>query len=754
MNRYTSISTGSFKPLDLQTIMMIPMAKQKQHDEAQAYANEYASLQASSLEQDREAVTNKLEGLRGQANAITETLLDRGIDRNTMAKLNELKRAKEKEFGQQGLIGNAQANYATASAFIKDLTEKKERQAGWSPAEAKKWAQHQVAQFKGTDIGEGKFGSFSGRELENYVDTNKWINDNIAKVAADTDPIMMQKYGSVGAFETAWKSGTVEHKDAAKIIKALSLQAQYDHKLQASLKQSAAFSGEKDPTNIGEYQIVKKNGVSREVFVPKSMFGMQLLGAASGAAYRKEDAKYNMVTDHVGIDLMKRKLDKEDANDMIVTVNGGLMGIPPVKYENLKATVSMAKDQASVVAGQLRQRIATFKADPKNAGIDPNSNAEIKQLKQENNDAMIKYNNAFQNLDALHKKANVGMNNIDKRRAVEGASIDTKVSKIIDNMPSLGQSIRGVFTGESPRQDYLMREFTKLGMSKRQAAMTASNMVGVPESVQRDEIKKQTMLVRGLLSPKDASNPYEVTKSYNTYLHTTRKYEQKAQAYLKDNPSSFDYEVLDGTAEGKYSTSVGVATKLLSESFNSLGGEGWTDANTGEDLNKFMAENPGAKFVVLPTTGQSLKGDPIEVLVAQDKDGVRLGSRAVTRGEHGFKFQQQIGHDLAAGGIHRQMGEKLIRDTKYGRDVKGLGIHESSFSGKVVPNQEAPDGSLIYIQKNSAEKYGSESFTVFKINKDAYLRSKGNDIKVIGHGSPALGTDNVIQIVNDIKGGN
>jgi hypothetical protein len=233
MNRYTSLSTGSFKPLDLQTIMMIPMAKQKQHDEAQSAANEYAALQASSLEQDREAVTGKLESLRGEANKITATLLDRGVDRNTMAKLNELKRSKEKEFGQQGLIGNAQANYSSASAFVKDLTEKKERQAGWSPSEAKKWAQAQVASFKGTDAGAGKFNSFSGKELEDYVDTNKWINDNIAKVAADTDPIMLQKYGTVAQFETAWKSGTVEHKDASKIIKALALQAQYDHELQA-----------------------------------------------------------------------------------------------------------------------------------------------------------------------------------------------------------------------------------------------------------------------------------------------------------------------------------------------------------------------------------------------------------------------------------------------------------------------------------------------------------------------------------------
>jgi hypothetical protein len=752
MNRYTSLSTGSFKPLDLQTIMMIPMAKQKQNDDAQVAANEYAALQASSLEQDREAVTSRLENLRGKANSITSSLLERGVDRNTLAKLSELKREKEKEFGQQGLIGNAQANYASASAFVKDLTEKKERQAGWSPSEAKRWAQSQVASFKGTDLGNGKFGSFSGKELEDYVDSNKWINDNIAKVAADTDPIMMQKYGSVGAFETAWKSGSVEHKDAAKIIKALALQAQYDHKLQASLKQGAAFTGEKDPTNIGSYEIVKQNGVSREVFVPKSMFGMQLLGAATGAAYRKEDVKYTTVTDHVGIDLMKRKLDKQDANDMIVTTNGGLMGIPPVKYENIKSTVALAKGVASETASKLQMQIAKFKANPENKGIDPNSNAEIQLLKRANNEAMIKYNNAYQNLDALHKKANVGMNNIDKRRVVEGADIDNKIDKFMKGAPGLGEQFKGLFTEfKDVKRDYEIAGLKKLGLSDRQISNIVLK-VGYSEEAYKSEVKKEVMVARGLLFPKDPTNHFNVNKAYMDYLDTTKKYENKAKSYLKDNPSAIDYEVLDGSADGKYASVVGVAQKMLTDSFNAHRGEGWVDANTGEDLNKFMDENPGAKFEVMPTTGSSLDGHPLEVLVAVDKDGVRLGSRAVTRGEHGRAFQQQIGRDLAAGGIYKEMGEKLIRNTKYGTDVRSLGMHQSSFRQGVVPNQEAPDGSLIYIKKHSPEG-GMESFSVFRIDKERYFNSNGKDIITKGHGSPALGTDNVIEIINDIKGG-
>ena len=744
MNRYTSLSTSAFKPLDLQTIMMIPMAKQKQHDEAQASANEYAALQASSLEQDREAVTAKLEGLRGSANQITTSLLERGVDRNTMAKLNELKRAKEKEFGQQGFIGAAQANYATASAFVKDLTEKKERQAGWSPAEAKKWAQSQVAAFKGTDAGGGKFTSFSGRELEDYVDTNKWINDNIAKVAADTDPIMLQKYGTVAQFETAWKSGSVEHKDASKIIKALALQAQYDHKLQASLKQSAVFTGEKDPTNIGEYQIVKKDGVSKEVFVPKSYFGAQLLGAATGAAYRKEDAKYTMVTDHVGIAMMNRGLDEKAANDMIIATESGLLDIPAVKYEDLKANLGIAKGEVDSTTYQLR-----MKADAlKKAGIDPETDRKWQQLNKANQEAGIRYNNVYSNLNAISEKSNAGMNNMDRRRVAEGANIDNKIETMMKNIPSIEEQFRGLFSSFTDvKGEYESNQLKKLGLSNDQIKRVKSkNYLG--EDAYKYELKKEVMLAKGLLFPKDKGSQFNLNKAYGEYLDKTKSYENKAKAYLKDNPATASYETFDGSSTGKYSSITGAAQKALTDSFNAHGGQGWKEANTGASLDQFRESNPeGTKYYVMPTNGSDISGDPIETLVAKDKNGTFLGARAITRGEQGKILQRQVGQSLMNSNAYKGVGERMIKNSYYAGDVVGMGVHQQAFSKGVIPNQETKDGQMLYVEKIRKEDEGSESFVVYKIDKDAYHRSNGKNI-IKSKGVPADGVDQIIDIVD------
>jgi hypothetical protein len=744
------MSTGSFKPLDLQTIMMIPMAKQKQHDEAQSAANEYASLQASSLEQDREAVTGKLEGLRGQANAITATLLDRGVDRNTMAKLNELKRAKEKEFGQQGLIGNAQANYATASAFVKDLTEKKERQAGWSPAEAKKWAQAQVSQFKGTDAGDGKFSSFSGRELEDYVDNTKWINDNIGKVAADTGEIGFGKYKSMGEFETAWRSGTVEEKTATKIIKALALQAQYDHKLQASLKQGSAFQPESDPTNIGSFQIVKKDGVNREVFVPKSRFGMQLLGAATGAAYRKEDFKYTTSTDHAGLALKMKGMEDADLNDLIIATKSGLGNVPATKYESLLSNVALAKSEVEAKRLELKNMGAFLKESGKN----PASVAEYRDAVNANNQAEIKYNNLFSSITKIKEKAGIGLNNIQKRREIIGNDAENKASAIIEKMPSLGSSIIGMFTGESPRRDYLTKELSKLGMNREQIDRSMRHIAGLPDSLAQVEIKKEIMYAKGVLFPKHKNDSLSLSTAYDDYVSETNKSSRKVQSYLKDNPAAYNYEILHGDADGKYANFTGRAEEALTDEFNNRGGDGWYDSDSGESLAQFMKEirdnDPKATFKLSPTPGISLSGEPIEHLQAQDEFGNNImnGARSTTRGHVGFELQNQIGRTLSKSSMHRELGDKMQKRSMYGSAVVTMGMYQPSFAGGVVPGVEAPDGSLIYIEPQPE----LSSVNVKRIDKDRYLKSKGKDIRSThpGDGNPARDTDEVTNIINGI----
>lgn len=747
MGRYSNLSTGSFKALSLQEIMTIPMAKQKMHDDAQGAANEYASLQASSLAQDREKVAENIGKLRTQADDITSTLLERGVDRNTMAKINELKRAKEKEFGQEGFIGNAQSNYASASAFRRDLVEKKDRQGGWGAGNAKLFADRQVQGFKGTDAGDGRFNSFSGRELEDYVDTNKWINDNISKVAADTGVIGLGRYKSVGEFETAWRSGTVEEKTTSKIIKALALQAAGDFKLQSSLKQSGEFSQEKDPTNIGKFEIVKRNGVNEEVFIPKSKFGVQLLGAASGAAYKKVDEKYMTITNHIDLELAKRKLDEKSASEMVIAFDSGIETLPAASYDNLKSSINLAKGVVDQTANDLRMAIARL---PK--GVDPNSVPEIVSKNRANQQAGIKYNNLFHNLEAIQNKANAGMNNIEKRRTVEGNYIDDKISKMLAGRPTFGEKIRGLAQGELVAAKYRTSQERKLGLTKEQSREIQMK-VAVDDDSYAFEVKKYIMLNKGLLSPKDPSSHFSVNQSYATYLNSSKDYERKVKNYLKDSPASASYTTYDGSDQGAFKSVTGGATSALTNAYNKSGGQGWKHAETGESLDEFRAENPGLTATVMPTDGVSItSGEPIETLTLHDKDGVYIKSIPVTRGDVGFSLQRQVGEELKNSRAHSESGKKMIKNSYFGKDLLSLRIHQKSFKEGVIPNQELPDGSLPYIKKVSGPNE-SDSFIFQRIDKGKYLRSNGKDISPLGKvGSPAAGTDDIVNIMSAYNG--
>ena len=752
MNRYTSLSTGSFKPLDLQTIMMIPMAKQKQHDEAQSAANEYAALQASSLEQDREAVTGRLESLRGEANKITATLLDRGVDRNTMAKLNELKRSKEKEFGQQGLIGNAQANYSSASSFIKDLAEKKERQSGWGPAKAKLWAQSQVQAFKGTDAGDGKFNSFSGKELENYVDGGKWINENLPLIAEDVIRTGLTKYKTVADFTTAWKDGIIEEKSMNKIIKSLGMRAQYDTALQDSLRQSGYFNPQdKDPTNIGSFEIKKINGIPTEVFVPKSFFGAQIAGAAKGAAYRKDKSTIDYVKDDyamkIALDLKTRGLDEKTSNNLVAAVNTKLMNVAPTSFEALSSAAGLAKETSEMKSSQLAQLGKTLREGKKDAKgnyivapVDPLTDRNYQTMVSENNSAKIKYTNLMNNLSNIQEKSGLKMNSIQKQRMVVGNNADEVSSKIIANMPSLGSSIRGVFTGESPRKDYLTRELSKTGMSAEAINKSMRYIIGIPDSLAKIEIKKQIMLSKGVLFPKNKNDIMSIDSSYNDYVSESNKFNRKTNAYMKENPITYDLEVLHGEATGKYASITGRAEALLTKSFRDSGGLGWVDSETGEELRSKVAEAraeyPKSKVVVSITTGPSSTGQPVEAVQIVDEFGNNIKTFLATRGELGRTIQRMAAKSLINSNEFSEMGSRMYKRNMY-PEIYNLKIHGSEFKKGVVEGIESLSGNLFFIEKYE----DSDSFLVREIDKQAYLKNNGKDIKKIGAGDGNVAAD-------------
>tara|TARA_R110000822_G_scaffold227017_1_gene359647 strand:+ start:22138 stop:24033 length:1896 start_codon:yes stop_codon:yes gene_type:complete len=110
-NRFSQISTSSFKPLSLEEIMAVPLSKQAQHDEASLALDEFALLEANSLDADKEYVKGQIGALQKESDVVSNQLLDSGVNRDLTNKVKMLRNRKNKEFSLTGKTGQASAAY-------------------------------------------------------------------------------------------------------------------------------------------------------------------------------------------------------------------------------------------------------------------------------------------------------------------------------------------------------------------------------------------------------------------------------------------------------------------------------------------------------------------------------------------------------------------------------------------------------------------------------------------------------------------
>lgn len=752
-NRFSELSTSTYKPLDLQEILLVPMAKQKLHDEAQAASDEYAALTANRLAQDASAVDTRLGELRGSADDISQNLLERGVSRDITARIHSLKREKEKEYSQQGLIGNAQANYATATKFVNDLAEKKERQAGWSPGQAKAWASAQVAGFKGTLDDTGGFRSFAGKELDEFVDSNKWINENMAQVAADTGVIGLGKYSSVNQFTDAWKHGTVEQKTKDKILKALELRAQYDPKLQASLQQSAFWTGEKTPTKIGDWKI--KDG--KEIFQPQSYFGMQLLGAATGAQYRKETDHYSFVDDKVGFELFKKGLDKKEAEALVTAANGNLSAITPAEYENLKNTLSLAHNE--VTHNKLRLNALADNIRNRTDGGDKNplNDPAYQSMLKDHNEGKAKYANAQFNLDNILRNANPNMNAGEKRMIASNAEVQGKINQVLDKAPGITQDKMGYYKKALSDLRITDADIKRMGLDPNNKYIGSTLFGDNAKLLKGMILQKRGALNMGL-------NRQQLEEKVNHIEKRDQLSQKNAENYIKNHPAAQDYKVFDGSAQGAFKSTVGGYQKQLTDTFEKNNGGGWNLANGGSSLNSIIEEirsdagDKGVSFQVMPTDGVDTMGFPIEQVVITNKKTGETTTVPATRGSMGRSTQREVGKALANNPEFAERGNRMIKNAEFLPDVQSLGIHNDAYKGKVIPGQMV-DGKYVFVEKEYLKdsrvpggkgSVGNEAvFRVRLIDPKEW----NNNHKVVGdQASGSLGgVEDIIDVINKMK---
>jgi hypothetical protein len=466
--RTADISTSSFKPLSLDEIMMVPLAKQKMEDDFLAKSDKFSELEASTASVDQERASRILGEFKGRASGLSDNIINSGVSRSEFNKLRSLKSEVQNEYGSEGFIGNAIANKKAMGTFINDLATKKERQAGWSPQEAQQWARMEAAKFNkgvGTQNEDGTFNSFTGSEMASKVNEIEWLRKNVGDIAKDISPIALRKIevGGLPAFKQAFADGSIEEIDYNTVMRHLSLQAGNDVDLQRSLNQSASLTGEEDPLDHGKFvtkNIVKEDGTiaSTQVWtVGKSRFGSRMAGIAGASSYRNVTVSNKIEKDDVGFALWGSDMEEKQVAKLVAFADGELTDVTRQSLSELETNLELAVGQTDIMLTNVnKQKQLLLSEDAQyqklseqlsqNIGQDPKTEMAIQKqmdlreqkvlagndhynkLQADYSKAATKYTNAKYSVEAVYSAAEKTMN----PRELENYNINRFV---VDNVP-------------------------------------------------------------------------------------------------------------------------------------------------------------------------------------------------------------------------------------------------------------------------------------------------------------------------------
>ena len=140
-NRFFQASTSTFKPLDLNEIMAVPLYKRKEEDAAMLALDEFSQLQSQALGADKDYVSGQVQAFKKESDDLASQIINQGVDRNLVNKVRALRNKKNNELSLEGKTGQAAAAYnqymanKKAIESRKDLTEA-QKVAGLAQAQA------------------------------------------------------------------------------------------------------------------------------------------------------------------------------------------------------------------------------------------------------------------------------------------------------------------------------------------------------------------------------------------------------------------------------------------------------------------------------------------------------------------------------------------------------------------------------------------------------------------------------------------
>jgi len=151
------ITTSSFKPLSLDEIMMVPLAKQQQDDQAQLALDEFAALESQALGPDKDYVSGQIGAFKKEAGSLSDQLMNSGVDRNLINRVKGLRNRKTNELSLEGKTGQAAAAYNQYKENEKNIMNRKDLTAD----QKRLGLQEALTQYKGVTEG-GQYQDYVG----------------------------------------------------------------------------------------------------------------------------------------------------------------------------------------------------------------------------------------------------------------------------------------------------------------------------------------------------------------------------------------------------------------------------------------------------------------------------------------------------------------------------------------------------------------------------------------------------------------
>jgi hypothetical protein len=183
MNLYTQLTPAKFDPLSLNEVMMVPLAKQKMHDDTvKASSDELNRLyQVQALEPHNEVVKSKIGELETGLNSLTQGITREGINRGYIDQFNKLKSTSDKELSPQGTLGQSNLAYAKFQE-AKNTSLQNMVNQGYDPISAEKnWNKH-VDNYKNQFLETGNIIPIENRQGLLKQDLEKEVADVKARL--------------------------------------------------------------------------------------------------------------------------------------------------------------------------------------------------------------------------------------------------------------------------------------------------------------------------------------------------------------------------------------------------------------------------------------------------------------------------------------------------------------------------------------------------------------------------------------------